>query len=104
MCSLGIFSDFFTVAVRTGGDGMSGISLLLIEREMPGVTCRQMKCTGVWPSGTTYITFEDVKVPVENLIGKENEGFKCIMHNFNHERWGICVQGTRFARVCLEDA
>lgn len=71
---------------------------------MPGVTTRQMKCTGVWPSGTTYITFEDVKVPAENLIGKENEGFKCIMHNFNHERWGICVQGTRFARVCLEEA
>ncbi len=76
--SLGVFSDFFTVAVRTGGAGMSGISLLLIERDMPGVTTRQMKCTGVWPSGTTYITFEDVKVPAENLIGKENEGFKCM--------------------------
>lgn len=81
----GIFSDFFTVAVRTGGPGMGGVSLLLVERNMPGVTCRQMKCTGVWPSGTTYITFEDVKVPVENLVGKENEGFKYIMSNFNHE-------------------
>ncbi len=75
----GIFSDFFTVAVRTGGPGMGGVSLLLVERNMPGVTTRQMKCTGVWPSGTTYITFEDVKVPVENLVGKENEGFKYIM-------------------------
>ena len=35
---------------------------------------------GVWPSGTTYITMEDVKVPVENLIGVENNGFKYIMH------------------------
>jgi hypothetical protein len=34
---------------------------------------------GVWPSGTTYITMEDVKVPVENLIGAENNGFKYIM-------------------------
>lgn len=59
---------------------------------MPGITTRQMKCSGVWPSGTTYITFEDVKVPVENLIGKENEGFKYVMYNFNHERWGIIVQ------------
>jgi hypothetical protein len=69
------------------GLGMGGISLILIERDMPGVKTTQMKCSGVWPSGTTYITFEDVKVPVENLIGKENEGFKYIMYNFNHERY-----------------
>jgi len=100
----GVFADFFTVACRTGGPGMGGISLLLVEKGMPGVTTRQMQCTGVWPSGTTYITFEDVKVPVENLIGEENEGFKYIMYNFNHERWGIVIQATRFARVCLEES
>lgn len=53
---------------------MKGVSLLLIEKSFPGVTTRQMLCSGVWPSGTTYITFEDVKVPVENLIGEENKG------------------------------
>jgi len=100
----GVFADYFTVAVRTGGKGMGGISLLLIEKEFPGVTTRQMKCSGVWPSGTTYITFEDVQVPVENLIGVENQGFKYVMYNFNHERWGIVVQAARFARVCLEEA
>jgi len=100
----GVFADFFTVAVRTGGPGMKGISLLLIERGMPGIITRPMNCSGVWSSGTTYITFEDVKVPVENLIGQENEGFKYIMSNFNHERWGIAVQASRFARVCLEEA
>lgn len=100
----GVFSDFFTVAVRTGGSGMGGISLLLIEKDMPGVTTKPMKCSGVWPSGTTYVTFEDVKVPVENLIGKENQGFKYVMYNFNHERYGIIVQATRLARVCLEEA
>jgi len=68
------------------------------------VTTKQMKCMGVWPSGTTYITFEDVKVPVENLIGRENDGFKYVMYNFNHERWGIIVQASRFARVCLEES
>jgi alkylation response protein AidB-like acyl-CoA dehydrogenase len=73
----GIFSDFFTVAVRTGGEGFGGVSLLVLERSMPGVTTKQMQCSGVWSSGTTYITFEDVKVPVTNLIGKENNGFKC---------------------------
>ena len=100
----GVFADYFTVAVRTGGPGMKGISLLLIEKSMPGVTTRQMKCSGVWPSGTTYITFEDVKVPVENLIGKENKGFQYIMYNFNHERLLVSIQASRFARVCLEEA
>jgi alkylation response protein AidB-like acyl-CoA dehydrogenase len=58
---------------------MGGISLLLLERGMAGLETKQMKCMGVWSSGTTYITMEDVKVPIENLIGVENEGFKCIM-------------------------
>jgi len=99
-----VFADFFTVAVRTGGAGMGGLSLMLIERSMPGVTTRQMDCSGVWCSGTTYITFEDVKVPVENLIGKAGEGFRYIMMNFNHERWMLCVQTIRFSRVCFEEA
>ncbi|UQC87353.1 acyl-CoA dehydrogenase domain-containing protein [Colletotrichum lupini] len=71
----GIWCDYFTTAVRTGGEGMNGVSLLLIERG-PGVTTRRMDCQGVWSSGTTYITFEDVKVPVENLLGKKNQGFR----------------------------
>lgn len=72
----GVMSDYFTTAVRTGGPGMNGVSVLLIERSMGGVSTRRMDCQGVWSSGTTYVTFEDVKVPVENLIGKENKGFK----------------------------
>ncbi|KAK9466877.1 acyl-CoA dehydrogenase/oxidase [Lipomyces arxii] len=100
----GIWADYFTVAVRTGGEGMSGVSLLLLEKTMPGLNVRRMDCSGVWSSGTTYVTFEDVKVPVENLIGKENQGFKVIMTNFNHERLGIIIQATRFSRVCYEES
>ncbi|KAL7619558.1 hypothetical protein AAE478_010098 [Parahypoxylon ruwenzoriense] len=100
----GIWCDYFTTAVRTGGEGMNGISLLLIERSFGGVSTRRMDCQGVWSSGTTYITFEDVKVPVENLLGKENQGFKVIMTNFNHERIGIIIQCLRFARVCYEES
>lgn len=100
----GVFADYFTVACRTGGSGMGGISFLLIEKTFPGVKTRQMKCSGVWSSGTTYITFEDVQVPKENLVGQENKGFKYIMHNFNQERVGIAIQATRFARVCYEEA
>lgn len=99
----GVFADYFTVACRTGGPGAKGVSFLVVERG-PGVTTKQMNCMGVWASGTSYITFEDVKVPVENLVGKENKGFKIIMKNFNHERWQIVIQANRFARVCLEEA
>jgi len=100
----GIWSEYFTTAVRTGGEGMNGVSVLLIERSAGGVSTRKMDCQGVWSSGTTYITFEDVKVPVENLIGKENQGFKVVMTNFNHERIGIIIQCLRFSRVCYEES
>ena len=100
----GIWADFFTVAVRTGGEGMKGISLLLLEKSMPGITCRKMKCSGVWCSGTTYISFENVIVPAANLIGKENKGFKYIVHNFNYERVIICAQAIASARCCYEEA
>jgi alkylation response protein AidB-like acyl-CoA dehydrogenase len=100
----GIYCDYFTTAVRTSDKGMNGVSLLLIERDFGGVSTRRMDCQGVWSSGTTYITFEDVKVPVENLLGKVDQGFKCIMTNFNHERIGIIIQCLRFSRVCYEES
>eukprot|EP00451_Oxyrrhis_marina_P007325 CAMPEP_0204303680 /NCGR_PEP_ID=MMETSP0468-20130131/84027_1 /ASSEMBLY_ACC=CAM_ASM_000383 /TAXON_ID=2969 /ORGANISM="Oxyrrhis marina" /LENGTH=509 /DNA_ID=CAMNT_0051282997 /DNA_START=44 /DNA_END=1575 /DNA_ORIENTATION=+ len=102
----GVVADFFTVAVRTGSqeDGMKGVSMMLLERTMPGLSTRKMKCSGAWSSGTAYVTFEDVKVPLANLIGKENQGFKMIMANFNHERFVLCAMTNRFSRVCLEEA
>ena len=57
---------------------------------MPGVFLRQMKRQGLWSTGTAFIIFDNVKVPVENMVGDENEGFKIIMFNFNHERLFIC--------------
>merc|ERR1719281_1112497 len=78
--------------------------MLLMERNMTGITTQKMECMGVWPSGTTYITFKNVKVPKENVVGKLNDGFKQIMYNFNHERWMLAVQASRMARTCLEEA
>jgi alkylation response protein AidB-like acyl-CoA dehydrogenase len=51
--------------------------------------------SGVWPSGTALISFDNVAVPVENMIGDENMGFKYAMVNFNNERMGICAQVCR---------
>jgi len=64
----------------------------------------KMKCMGVWPSGTTFVEFEDVKVPKANVIGVVGEGFKQTMFNFNHERWLLCAQGSRMIQTCVSEA
>ena len=62
------------------------MSMLLLERSMPGIETRKMDCTGMWSSGTTFITFDNVKVPKTNIIGKLNGGFMQAMYNFNQCR------------------
>jgi len=98
----GLYADFFTVAVRTGGPGPGGISLLLLEKDMPGIKIRKMETQFDSCHNTTFITLEDVKVPVKNLIGNENQGFLLIMLNFNHERFLLSVTSCRFSRLCYE--
>ena len=100
----GVRADFYTVAVRTGGPGASGVSLLLIERGMEGFTQQPLRKMGWWASDTAQLFFDDVKVPAENLIGEENKGFRYVMLNFNSERLGMAASCTAFSRVCLEEA
>jgi acyl-CoA dehydrogenase len=101
----GIWCEYATMAVRTGGPGPSGLSLMLVHlKDHPGVTMRRLKVGGQITGGTTYIELEDVKVPVENLIGEEGMGMKYIMTNFNHERLAIAIGATRSARVALSAA
>ncbi|KAJ4516298.1 hypothetical protein HRR83_001626 [Exophiala dermatitidis] len=101
----GIWSDFAPMAVRTGGPGPSGISLIVVPlKNHPGVKMRRLEVMGQRAGGTTYIELDDVKVPVENLVGKEGEGMKYIMTNFNHERLLIAMGATRQARVALSTA
>ncbi|CAK7209369.1 hypothetical protein SBRCBS47491_000418 [Sporothrix bragantina] len=101
----GVWSHYATMAVRTAGPGAQGLSLLVVPLlGQNGVTMRRMKTSGGTTSGTTYIDLDDVKVPVENLIGKEGQGMKMITTNFNHERLGITIAVTRSARVALSSA
>ncbi|TPX62529.1 hypothetical protein PhCBS80983_g00251 [Powellomyces hirtus] len=93
--------DYFSTAVRTG-DGPGGISMLLIERS-EGLETKAIKTSYSPSAGTCYITFENVKVPVENLLGKEGQGFQVIMFNFNHERWFIVAGVTRAMRLVVEE-
>ncbi|KAL5045477.1 hypothetical protein BDW71DRAFT_215005 [Aspergillus fruticulosus] len=100
----GVWADYCTAAVRTGGPGRGGISLLVIPLKAKGVTRRRMHNSGVNASGSTFIEFDDVRVPVDHLIGEENKGFPLIMSNFNPERLSLACASLRLARVCAEDA
>ncbi|KAK3347597.1 acyl-CoA dehydrogenase [Neurospora tetraspora] len=100
----GLTADYCTAAVRTGGQGKSGISILVIPLHAEGVTRTPIQNSGVASSGCASLVFNNVEVPAANLIGAENEGFKLIMLSFNHERLWIAGNCLRLARVCLEDA
>lgn len=89
----GQFSDYFTTAVKMQ-DGT--FSLLLIDRAWGGVDTKPIKTSYSPSAGTAYVTYENVRVPKEYLLGKEGKGFMYVMFNFNHERWYI-VAGTNAA-------
>jgi acyl-CoA dehydrogenase len=65
---------------------------------------RRLKVSGQVTGGTTYIELDDVKVPVSNIVGREGDGMRIIMTNFNHERLVIAIGATRQARVALSAA
>ncbi|KAK3725099.1 hypothetical protein LTR37_000610 [Vermiconidia calcicola] len=101
----GIWSEYASMAVRTGGPGAAGLSMILVPlKGHPGVDMRRLKVSGQISAGTTYIELDDVEVPVENLIGQEGMGMRYIMTNFNHERLSIAISATRQARVALSSA
>ena len=100
----GMRADYYTVAVRTGGAGMAGISLMLLEKGTPGFTQTRLDKMGWHCSDTAALYFQDVEVPPENVIGPENGGFAGIMRNFNGERLGMAHSCCAYARVCLEEA
>ena len=101
----GCRADQITCAVRTGGPGASGISLLVIEAGTPGYSVSEkLKKTGWWASDTAQIFFDNCKVPVENLIGEENQGFYGIMENFQSERLQLAVMANMTSQIAFEES
>lgn len=100
----GMRADVITCAVRTGGPGMGGVSLLVIEGDRPGLKRTRLDKMGWRCSDTATLYFEDCEVPASNLIGRENQGFMAIMLNFNQERIMLAAQAYAFAKVCYEEA
>ena len=98
-------ADWVSTAVRTGGEGGRGVSMLLIPTDLPGVARTPLdRKQGWWCANTGTIYFDNVRVPAENLLGEEGQGFWVIMTNFNPERLSLAVTMEAAARACLEDA
>jgi acyl-CoA dehydrogenase len=95
---------YFSTICRTGGPGLPGLSMIVIPAETPGVQISKLKSAGWWAGNTTLINFEDVKVPVENLVGKEGQGFMVMATAMNGERLIGCMSSIRHARICIEEA
>lgn len=94
----GTFCDYFVTGVKTD----KGLSVLLIERG-EGVETKAIKTSYSPAAGTAFITFDNVKVPVGNLLGEENKGIYVILSNFNHERWTMACATIRYMRLVVEE-
>ncbi|MBI5479674.1 MAG: acyl-CoA dehydrogenase family protein [Deltaproteobacteria bacterium] len=101
----GTRADFITLAVRTGGPGFGGVSLVILPTDVKGFTvARKLKKMGNHASDTAELAFEDCRVPQRYLIGDENQGFKYIMMNFQGERLIAAIAANAAARQALDES
>ncbi len=99
----GVRADFVTTAVRTGGPGHAGVSLLVVEAGTPGFTVdRSLRKMGWHCSDTAELSYVDVQVPATNLVGEENSGFYQIAEQFVVERIALAVHAYGIAARSLE--
>jgi acyl-CoA dehydrogenase len=99
----GVRADFVTTAVRTGGPGHKGISLLVIEKGTPGFeVARSLAKMGWHCSDTAELSFTDVRVPAANLVGEEDTGFLQIAQAFVVERLALAAHGYGIASRALD--
>ena len=95
--------DYVVTAVRTGGPGAAGVSLLVVEKDTPGFeVSRRLEKMGWRSSDTAELSFVDARVPAENLVGAQNSGFAQIAQAFVAERIGLAVQAYSSAQRCLD--
>lgn len=84
--SNGSRADYVTLAAKTSDSGHKGISLIMVPTDTKGFECTRLNKTGLHTGHTVEMFFDDCRVPVSNLLGKEGDGFKQIMIHFAGER------------------
>ncbi len=100
----GTIADFITTGVRTGEDGYTGMSLLVVPADTKGLTRRRLKKIGTHSSDTAELFFDDCRVPARNLLGPEGGGFKPLMQGFEGERMVLSVIACAQMRLMWEAA
>jgi citronellyl-CoA dehydrogenase len=100
----GTIADYITTAVRTGGLGHRGISVIVIPADSPGLVRNRLQKIGTHASDTAELFFDNCRVPLENLIGEENDGFRLVMSGFEGERLVLSVIACSQARLMFEEA
>jgi acyl-CoA dehydrogenase len=99
----GVRADYVVTAVRTGGPGAAGVSLLVVDKDSPGFeVSRKLEKMGWRSSDTAELSYTDVRVPAANLVGAENTGFVQIAGAFVSERVGLAAQAYASAQRCLD--
>jgi alkylation response protein AidB-like acyl-CoA dehydrogenase len=100
----GVNADLVITAVRTGPDPHRGLSLVILERGMPGFERgRNLQKVGMHSQDTAELSFSDVRVPLANLLGEENRGFFQLVAKLPQERMSIAVAGVAEARASFEN-
>ncbi|KAI0318100.1 acyl-CoA dehydrogenase [Amylostereum chailletii] len=94
----GVFADYFTVGCRTG----DSYTAILVPRS-DEVSTKPIKTAYSATAGTAFVTFDKVRVPVSNTIGKEGKGMSIILSNFNHERWMILAMSLSTQRLIVQE-
>lgn len=97
-------ADFLLTAVRTGGPGMGGLSMLLIETDRPGVSRGPVPGLEWYNRNNGWLMFDSVEVPVTNLVGVENRGFAGLAGQFNIERFSGIAATLAMTRTCVAEA
>lgn len=99
----GVRADYVVTAVRTGGPGAGGVSLLVVEKGTPGFeVTRKLDKMGWRSSDTAELSYTDAAAPAANLVGAENSGFAQIAQAFVAERIGLAAQAYSSAQRCLD--
>jgi alkylation response protein AidB-like acyl-CoA dehydrogenase len=98
-------NEIYVTMARTGVDGPKGISALVIEKDMPGVSFgAQEKKLGWHSQPTCQVNFDEVRVPAENLVGAEGEGFRIAMMGLDGGRLNIGACSLGGAQRCLDES
>ena len=91
-------------ANRRASKGASGISMLLVPCDAPGISRTRLDKMGWLCSDTAHLRFDNVRVPASHLLGEEGAGFRMIMDNFNGERLAMSAMALGFAQACYDEA